>query len=350
MRRFVTLFMTLLFVMLPVLAHADSGQIQLVVNGTPVVTDVPPVVENDRTLVPIRALSETLGFEVDWDDANRAVTLAKGEQVIVLYIGRADTLVNGQPKPIDVPPVIRENRTLIPVRFVAENLGLEVSWDPSSRIVGITRPAVETPPATSVDPAVQALWDTVAQQRDGHILGTLVTETMGTVSETQIEAYMKGQDVLVYTTMDLPSAGEMKIGMALYQGKYWQQMPGAGWSPIQVPEAADLTASLTAITDGKLNLALAKVQLSQEQLNGVPMSKLTMEWDNADLAKASGGEAGDLGEGTTVMTFWVGQDGLLKQMDQLMTMKVNGIDMVTRGTYIWSPLEGEIPFPAEILQ
>lgn len=337
--------MTLLFVMVPALAWANTP-IQLVVNGTPVVTDVPPVLENDRTLVPVRALSEALGFDVKWDEATRAVTLTKGERVIVLYIGREETLVDGQPKPIDVPPVIRDNRTLIPVRFVAENLGLDVSWDPESRVVGVAEKA----PAVTIDPAVQALWDGISTQKDGHITGTFVVEAESSPGEVSFDGYVKGNDMLMYVTMEVPVLGEATVGMAMYEGKTWQQLPGMEWALVE-GSPADLGVDLSPVTDRQQDLSSAKAQLSQDQLNGETMSKLTLEWDMADLMKQVSDQVpGGQVEGTMTMTFWVSQAGELKQIDLLTSMKVEGTEVVVRGTYHLSPLEGEIPFPAEIMQ
>jgi len=139
--------MILLLVLSPMAALAGSGEIRLVVNGTEVATDVPPVLEGDHTLVPIRALSEALGFAVIWDEAAQTVTVT-GDRVIVLGVGRTEALVDGNPHTLDVPPVIRNGRTLVPVRFVAESMGLNVAWDPDSLTVSVSR-AAEPEPAES---------------------------------------------------------------------------------------------------------------------------------------------------------------------------------------------------------
>ncbi|MDO4581689.1 MAG: stalk domain-containing protein [Bacillota bacterium] len=113
-------------------------EVRVNVNGAPVTMDVPPIIENGRTLVPVRAVSESMGAAVDWDSAQRMVTVQRGGDTILLYIDSANTYVNGQLVPIDVPARIVNSRTLIPLRFIMENMGAEVSWDGVNYIVDIT--------------------------------------------------------------------------------------------------------------------------------------------------------------------------------------------------------------------
>jgi len=107
-------------------------------DGVPLSTDVPPQLIDGRTLVPLRAIFEALGAEVDWNPATRTVTGTRGDTVVVLTIGSTTPTVNGQVVPIDVPAQIVDDRTLVPVRFVAESFGVEVDWDGNTRTVTIT--------------------------------------------------------------------------------------------------------------------------------------------------------------------------------------------------------------------
>jgi len=122
MRRFAALLLSLCLLAVPAAAQAEEDPIRLFVNGQEIVTDVPPVVESGRTLVPLRAITEPLGFEVGWDAAAQTVTLARGDLFIVLMINQPAAVVDGKTVPLDVPPMVRDGRTLIPVRFVAEQL------------------------------------------------------------------------------------------------------------------------------------------------------------------------------------------------------------------------------------
>lgn len=91
--------------------------------------DQEPVIVENRTLVPFRALLEKMGAEVKWDAATKTVTAVKDGKTIELTIGKKEVLVDGKKVELDVPAEIMNNRTMIPLRFVSENLGYKVKFD-----------------------------------------------------------------------------------------------------------------------------------------------------------------------------------------------------------------------------
>jgi len=104
--------------------------------------DVAPTIIEGRTLLPIRYVAEPLGAIVGWDGYERKVTVFLGDVFIELWIGKSTARVNGVKKPIDpnnpkVTPMIINGRTMLPVRFVAENLGCRVEWNGVTRTVTI---------------------------------------------------------------------------------------------------------------------------------------------------------------------------------------------------------------------
>lgn len=112
--------------------------------------DVYPVIDakTSRTLVPMRAIFEALGASVQWDGATRSVTAVKSQTTIVLTIDSPWGTVNGQFAALDQPPLIVSERTVVPLRFVSEQLGLDVSWDGATRTITLTpRPAQLEQPA-----------------------------------------------------------------------------------------------------------------------------------------------------------------------------------------------------------
>ncbi|MGB9750441.1 MAG: stalk domain-containing protein [Caldisericia bacterium] len=121
------------------------GNKRMFVNDSPQEIDVPPQIVEGRTLLPIRWVAETLGANVGWDGVEKKVTVSLKENLIELWIGKNIARVNGIDTPIDpnnpkVVPMIISGRTMLPVRFVAENLGCEVLWDGITRTVTITYP------------------------------------------------------------------------------------------------------------------------------------------------------------------------------------------------------------------
>lgn len=96
-----------------------------------------PVIIDGRTLVPLRAIFEAMGAEVNWDAATNTVTAVRDNTTISLAIGSDQLYVNGQAKTIDVPAQIINERTMVPVRAVAESFGCDVDWNESARRVYI---------------------------------------------------------------------------------------------------------------------------------------------------------------------------------------------------------------------
>jgi outer membrane protein assembly factor BamB len=121
------------------------GNSSFTVNGIPNTLDSPPVIKNSRTLLPIRAIIESLGGSVSWDATERKVTVSLGSITIELWIGKYMAKVNGVDTPIDpenkkVVPEIISSRTMLPLRFVTENLGCDVKWDGTTKTITITYP------------------------------------------------------------------------------------------------------------------------------------------------------------------------------------------------------------------
>lgn len=113
------------------------------VNNQPVAfPDQQPFINKDnRTLVPVRAPLEAARAAVTWNDVARQATVAKGDKTAVFTIGSKQYTVNGETKHMDTEAQIAGNRTVFPIRFVAEAIGLTVTWDENTWTVGITAPA-----------------------------------------------------------------------------------------------------------------------------------------------------------------------------------------------------------------
>jgi titin len=117
------------------------------INGVSMMMDVAPVILESRTLGPVRYVAEALGADVAWDPVERKVTLTQGGKVIELWIGKNTARVDGaymliDPQNPEVKPVILPpGRTMLPFRFIAEQLGAGVEWDAVKREVTITYPA-----------------------------------------------------------------------------------------------------------------------------------------------------------------------------------------------------------------
>ena len=119
-------------------SYSEPALIKVVVDNQALEFDVPPVNVNNRVLVPFRAISEALGAVVSWDEVTKVVTAKKLDITIKLTIGDKIAYINNRPTTLDVAPQIINNRTLIPVRFISEAFGAEVGWDGTNQTVNIS--------------------------------------------------------------------------------------------------------------------------------------------------------------------------------------------------------------------
>lgn len=99
------------------------------------VSSTSPIIQNGNTLVPIRAIIESFGGQVDWDNSTRTAIVKFNDKDVRLTIGSKVAKVNGNSKTMNIAPVIHNGRTMLPIRFVSENLGISVDWNQNFKFV-----------------------------------------------------------------------------------------------------------------------------------------------------------------------------------------------------------------------
>ncbi len=102
--------------------------------------DVDPVIIEERTYLPLRTIAETLGAQVSWDDKTKTATIEKEDTKAEFQIDNKTYKINGENFKNDVPAIILNDRTLVPVRCVSESFSLSVSWDDDTKCVILTTP------------------------------------------------------------------------------------------------------------------------------------------------------------------------------------------------------------------
>ena len=123
---------------------AYARDISVTINGEPLVTDVAPTIVNDRTMLPMRAIFEALGAEVEWVGEDSLIFATKGTSLITMKIGMPKMNVQkiDAEAPIivdlDTAPYIQDDRTMVPVRAIAEAFEAEVDWIDETSTVVIT--------------------------------------------------------------------------------------------------------------------------------------------------------------------------------------------------------------------
>ena len=101
--------------------------------------EIAPYIVDGRTLVPFRTIFEELGYNIVWDDATKSITATYKGNVIKLEINNKKAIVDGKEVILDVAPEIVKSRTVVPLRFVAENSGSFVNWNPDEKSITISR-------------------------------------------------------------------------------------------------------------------------------------------------------------------------------------------------------------------
>ena len=96
---------------------------------------VTPVLVGDRTLVPLRFISENLGAEVQWEEETQTVTITANSIEIKMQLGKKEYTVNGETKEMDTEAVSMHDRTMVPLRVISESFGNHVFWDDKGLII-----------------------------------------------------------------------------------------------------------------------------------------------------------------------------------------------------------------------
>lgn len=166
MKRILSLFITLIFTLLVVTGcfavensgtnltlSMEIGNPVMTVNGTQSEIDpgrgTAPVIQNGRTLVPIRAIVEAMGGTVNWDGETQTALLEYNGDAITLTIGSNTAYLNENENTLDTTPAVINGRTMLPIRFIAESFGFDVDWDEDTKTITISGQTVsaDTPAA-----------------------------------------------------------------------------------------------------------------------------------------------------------------------------------------------------------
>ena len=142
MKKFISLL--IVFVMLfSFTAYADE-EVSVVLNGEKLEFDVNPTIINDRTMVPMRKIFESFGAKVEWVEASQMIFATKGAKCILLQIDVPKMAINNFATEeitkidLDTAPLIKDDRTLVPLRAISESLDMDVQWEESTYTVYLT--------------------------------------------------------------------------------------------------------------------------------------------------------------------------------------------------------------------
>jgi len=177
MKKRIFAFLLVLFVFAPAFsAAAHANPVSVTIDGAAVTfPDASPAIIDGRTLVPVRAVFEALGFAVQWNGETQTATISKDGDIIIITIGSAVFTTNGAAHALDVPAQIIGGSTMVPIRLPLESVGFAVDWVAATQTVTIETPAVLLDPILDPIPnrrlteAEIASWINSYNQSGGHL-------------------------------------------------------------------------------------------------------------------------------------------------------------------------------------
>jgi len=134
-----TLLMMVIFINVQVFPVYAQSNIRVVLNGEELAFDVQPRIVNDRVMVPMRGIFESLGAEIEWEDSTRTMRATRADRVIVMRLDDGIMRVNQNGFELDAAPLSVYGRTMVPIRAIADGLDATVNWDPDTQTVDIVR-------------------------------------------------------------------------------------------------------------------------------------------------------------------------------------------------------------------
>jgi hypothetical protein len=225
---------------------APAPAVRVFVDGAPVVFDVAPVVENGRTLVPVRALSEALGFTVTWDEAERLVSLTRDGVTIVLWIDSTKVLVDDKESHMEVPTRVVNGRTMVPLRFISETLGSHVAWDGTQFAASIMSDS------SLREMLIKTLYTPFDQISEGGFLTTVQIQgadipggSMSINSELTFTSHIYNNEMYVRATTQLPIASAAVSEVAAFDGMiYTKASATSAWTLVGTYDPANISGAL----------------------------------------------------------------------------------------------------------
>ena len=239
-----------LFVFVMCMSIEVSGDIPLrvVVNGQKInFPDAQPFIDtNGRTQVPVRFVSEALGAQVDWNGDAKRVTVELNDRKVVLTIDKKDYEINGQGFQMDTVALLTESRTFVPIRFVSEALGANVSWNQNSKTVYINlNPNVSPSPVPTPTPqgGTVSYYDGIAFNNvtDVDKFGRINPEkSKEFVLKLASQLSFVKEDGKYYIKCDypeIPEGYEWFLGITIFHkdGTYIGYMPGTRFTGAEIP-------------------------------------------------------------------------------------------------------------------
>lgn len=221
-RKILTLTLAIIMLLMPADALAKRHQKRdiplngIIVNDHIVFSDVAPYIKNSRTYVPIRFIAEELGFDVKWDAKTKKVSMSDGKSTVELTIGSKTMLVNGKKVKLDAPAEIKDQRTFVPLRAIAEAFGKKVEYSNDYRAVCIGDDV-----RFNKNYRVVYYYDTIDPVITDYEINIVTYRMIVNGEEKRFETVEELIDVILDDFEQYKLTGKSQYGLKAYKGTEW---------------------------------------------------------------------------------------------------------------------------------
>ncbi|WP_339249543.1 family 10 glycosylhydrolase [Paenibacillus sp. FSL P2-0136] len=186
--------------------RAASVQITIELDGETLNPDVPPyITRTNVTMVPAGVISQGLGAGVKWDQASKTATISKDNNILQLTSGKTSAIVNGASVRLDTSVQITQGRVMVPLRFVSEQLGLQVLWDQATKHISLYSGKEIGGPSTPAVPSVPSVPTPTVPPTPSVPIPTVPSPTVPSIPGAKTSKAMKGAWVSTVYNLDWPS-------------------------------------------------------------------------------------------------------------------------------------------------
>jgi len=236
-----TMALVLVMAFLPAGAGFATDPITVTISGEDVAfpDGQGPVIVEGRTLVPVRGVFETMGFEVGWDNEARTATLKNEGYTVIIVAGSNVFTTNGVEYSLDVPAQVIGGRTMLPIRLVLESVGYELGWDGATRTVVITSPEEENTGSAKPEPSAPPIVAIRAMSSEISAVLGMDFDVIEKVHTFEVD----GQVVIIWAFLDLRG---QKLNLDDFDQNYMGDIFGSQTGEVFVME---FEGSMTLIID-----------------------------------------------------------------------------------------------------
>lgn len=184
--------------------------------------DQEPVIQNGRTLVPVRFIAEKLGGDVLWTNGNRQVSIHFNQDSLILDIDRRQVAKNGAPVSLDTYPTIINGRVMVPLRFITEQMGLSIEWKEATETVRIEGQRIPQAPLDKVNLGNERVFTDYRYLIEGKRVGLVTNQTGVNSHGVPTPDVLQADPTAIFMAAYSPEHGiDGKAPAGAYVESYW---------------------------------------------------------------------------------------------------------------------------------